>query len=297
MSLLGIDLILKLGSTGYAGETGATLELSSNASNVAAKLDGAYGNHLPTIRQGSISTDGMVFLDRYGNGPIAVTAGVPNVSIWNEDPDGDPQTSDSAYQALQGVTSVTLSPEQNLIEVTDGDSGNDRELSPEERNLTIEVEGRYEGPSNDPAYKVVTDEFLANNRVSLKVDGITGLDFSPANDGDLNATIADFTPVDASKGDAASYSITFNINGSWSLADATNQDSVLAALLQAYDDQTELQADFAVIDTDGNDVSGEDAWSASVLPSSSELSFSHDDDSGFSSDFEITGAVTYSQQT
>jgi len=283
---LGIDFILQLGGSGYAGETGASLELDANTSNVAAKLDGAYGNHLPGIRQGSVSTEGMVFFDLNGNGPIAVTSGVPTISIWD----------DTEYQALQGVTSVTLNIEQQLIDVTDGDSGNDRELSPEERTLTIDVERRYEGPSSDPAFQEITDHFLANDRVSLKIDGLTGLGLAPGTDGDVNATISSFTPVDSPKGDAASSSVTFQYNGAFSLADSTNQDSVLAALLTAIDDQTSLSSTFSVRDRDGNPVTSADAFTATVLPSSLELSFDYGDDSSFSGDFEITGPVSYSQQ-
>lgn len=293
MSKLGIDFIFELGSNRNAGQTNATLDLSSNPSNVAAKLDGAYGNHLPGIRSGTISTEGLVFFDRYGNGPVALTSVVPNVKLWDTNADSGA----GANVQLKGVTNVNFALDQNLITVTDGDSGNDRELSPEERNLTITVDGRYEGPSNDPAYKLAFEDFLANNRLSLTVDGITGLDFSPANDGDLNATIADFTPVDAAKGDAAGYSITFNINGAWSLADSTNQDSALAALLQAYDDQSTIDTTFAFTDREGNDVSGEDAYSATVLPSSTELDFVHDGDSSFSGEYEITGGASTSQQS
>lgn len=287
----GADLLLKTDSNLVGGQTDVQFNWTRGSESVGSKTTSNYQKHLSTISEFSIDVDGMGL---FGSTPEEVTGSGFQFDVW------DSTASTPAYEPVAGFRTCTLTMEQQFADLSNGTVGNHRIFKPRMRTLSIEYERVHTAAHQDPGYRVIQqalNDDTNGSGVSIKLHGITGLDLAPASDGDINAIVTD-GGFDGPEDDASTQTLQFNYNGTYSLADQSNQDSGLYGLLDALDNQTKFDSLINIVDpSDNSPVSGHYKYTGSTYVQSIEITIPWDGAIQVSTSLRGTGQLNIAAQS
>lgn len=274
---VGIDFLLKVDTTLIGGATDATYSRSTSNPEVTNKDSGRYAEHLATTKEASIDFNGG-FLESGQQTGQGVT-----VEVSTDD--------GSTYEALSGVTNVSIGFALALIDRTDADSNRWRELLPGTRSSTLSVDMHYIDPESETALDTVLTQHDAGSVITVKVtlgSFIYEADFLVDSDS-LS------TPVN----DAAGTSLSLTRTDTDPTITDDSNDSGLQALFGAIEAEppNSLTALIEVQDAAGDAISGATSREGEFYPESLTIDIPFDGEATISGTLQNDGAVTRSAQT
>lgn len=274
---VGIDFLLKADTTLIGGATDATYSRSTSNPEVTNKDSGRYAEHLATTKEASIDFNGG-FLESSQQTGQGVT-----VEVSTDD--------GSTYEALSGVTNVSIGFALALIDRTDADSSRWRELLPGTRSSTLSVDMHYIDPESETALDNVLTQHDAGSVITVKVtlgSFIYEADFLVDSDS-LS------TPVN----DAAGTSLSLTRTDTAPTITDDSNDSGLQALFSAIEAEppSSLTALIEVQDAAGSPLSGATSREGEFYPESLTIDIPFDGEATISGTLQNDGAVTRSAQT
>lgn len=286
----GADLLLKTDSNLVGGQTDVQFNWTRGSEAVGSKTTSNYQKHLSTIMEWGVDVDGMGL---FGSEAEEVTGSGFSFDVW------DVNASTPMYEPVGGFRTCTISMEQEFADLSNGTVGNYRIFKPRMRTLSIEYERVHTAAHQDAGYRVIQEALNDNTNgsdVSIKLSGISGLDLAPSTDGDLNAIVVD-GGFDGPNDDASTQTLQFNYNGSFSLADQSNQDAGLYGLLNALDNQTKFESLINIVDpTDNSPVSGHYKYTGDTYVQSIEITIPWDGPIEVSTSLRGTGLLSIAAQ-
>lgn len=274
---VGIDFLLKVDTTLIGGATDATYSRSTSNPEVTNKDSGRYAEHLATTKEASIDFNGG-FLESGQQTGQGVT-----VEVSTDD--------GSTYEALSGVTNVSIGFALALIDRTDADSNRWRELLPGTRSSTLSVDMHYIDPESETALDTVLTQHDAGSVITVKVtlgNFIYEADFLVDSDS-LS------TPVN----DAAGTSLSLTRTDTDPTITDDSNDTGLQALFGAIEAEppNSLTALIEVQDAAGAAISGATSREGEFYPESLTIDIPFDGEATVSGTLQNDGAVTRSAQT
>jgi len=225
--------------------------------------------------------------DNDGRYTIASISGV-DVTVEEDVTDSTGDGTMTRLPAIPGLQSITLSMEQELNETPPGiDAATGWSYyTPLRRDWTIEMDGHYYHPQNDPTYKTVNDAIDEGEQLDATLD-VLGLTFS-------GAIANDSREIEAGTDDNAAYSFSFG--GSDTLSKSGSAESTISSLLDLYFNQSSATVALKH-KVDGSVVKPSTTWSGSAYISSLEIELARNEYPSISGEFQGDGALTREPQT
>lgn len=256
----GIDYLVKIGGTTIGGGTGATLTVADGLIDTTNKGDAGWHGNLSGVREWSLDFEGM-YLDS------------------SAEIGGDGATVTYGGATLAQVRTITVSGATDVIDATDQDSNEDRELLAGTRTVTVEVEGLYTQIPGT-SLQAIIDQVVGDTANT----GTLTIDYGTAEQITGTARVSDFS-IGAPNNDVMPYSVSFTYTGAVTITD-TNNDTGAASFITNWTSGSSVTALLT------NATTSDIEYTGTAFPMTFSIEIPYDGAVTMSGTFEGSGALT-----
>lgn len=255
------------------GSTSATRTRTTSMVSVTNKDSSQYQEQVAATQEETIEADAM-FLEsdeeQTGQG----------VSVELD--------SGSGFNSLQGVNSVTITVNMELITVANGDTSRWAEREPSTRGVEYSIDRDYIDPENDTAYDELLTAFDNGNTIDLKIT-LQTFEITFAVDPTEEGVEAPFDGLTTSP-------LTLQSNGSETTISRANQQNGIGNLFSGIFSGCghQMHVRYEHVDCDQAQVSGSTYWEGNYYPSTVEITLPVEDAADASLELMNDGSVTRS---
>lgn len=267
----GINLLLALDGTAVAAQSNATLSASQEIVEIITKNEFGFTSNLSSDQSWSVSHDGYLTKES-GDHFLAIGEATFSIDVGG------------TMTVVPGIQSVSLSLTQELTETPPGidEATNWTYRRPSRRSFSIDVDGHYYDPADEPTYDAILDAKDAGETLDFELT-VAGLTFTGSlAPGDLEIEAG-------ADGDNATYSLSSAGDGE--IIKTGTSETSIGKVLDAYF----TQAMWTVLlkhEVDGTQVDGSTEWTGDAYLSEATLDIERGDQVSLSADFQGDGALT-----